>query len=160
MYHETLQKLAHFTDHIEFERMMNDILSSLGYVGINPQSPGLANGGKDAIYSNGLNKIMFSHSLEKTWKKKFNQEYKSFKKQGKGFNKFVFCSNQQIPALERDKIIKEKRREGVEVEFFDQERIRTLLDTKFKKLREIYLNIQDNTTIRRKIRNILYDPEK
>jgi len=159
MYHETIQKLLHMTDNIEFERMMCDLLASLEYKGIDPQSPGLQDGGKDAIYYNGSEKVWFAFSLRKDWKRKFNEDYEKAQEKGKEFCKFVFCSNQAIPVLERDKIIKEKKKDGIEVDFFDQERIRVALDTDFKKIRQIYLGIQDNTTIRRKIRNILFDPQ-
>ncbi len=147
------------TDHIEFERMMCDLLASLKYKGIDPQSPGLADGGKDATYYNQQEKVWFAFSLRKDWKKKFNEDFKKAVKSGMRFNKFVFCSNQAIPALERDKIKEAKKVDGAEVDFFDRERIRVALDTDFKKIRQIYLGIQDNSTIRRKIRNILFDPQ-
>jgi hypothetical protein len=69
----------------------------------------------------------------------------------------VFCTNQSLPALERDKL--KKANSGVEIDFFDSERIRVLLDTDHKKIRQVYLGIFDNTNIRNKIRNVLYDPQ-
>jgi len=159
MYHETIQKLLNISDHIEFERMMCDILSSIGYKNIDPQSPGMADGGKDALHYSDSEKIVFAFSLRKDWRTKFNSDYKLAKDNKLNHIKFVFCSNQSIPALERDKIIKEKKKKNIDVEFYDLERIRVLLDTELKKIRQIYLGIHDNTVIRRKIRNILFDPQ-
>jgi|GEM_PF-3479089 len=159
MYHETVQKLLNITDHIEFERMMCDLLSSLEYKGIDPQSPGLADGGKDAMYYSKQDKVCFAFSLRQDWKKKFNEDFENATKNEIEFNKFVFCTNQSLPALERDKIKKLKKQNEIEVDFFDQERIRVALDTDFKKIRQIYLGIQDNSTTRRKIKNILFDSQ-
>ena len=41
----------------------------------------------------------------------------------------------------------------------DIEALRSLLDSALKPIRETYLRIQDNTTIRRKIKRILFDPQ-
>lgn len=156
MYHQTLQKLSHMTDHVEFERMMSDLLSSIGYKGIDPQSPGLPDNGKDALYYDKASIILFAFSLRKDWKEKFQDDFQKATASGTQFQKFVFCTNQNIPTLEKDKLRQVK---AVEIDFFDAERLRVLLDTHCKKIREVYLGIQDNTTIRKKIRNTLFDPQ-
>src|SRR6266536_4203144 len=157
MYLQTMLELSHMTDNIKFEWMMCDLLSSIGYKGINPQIPGLADNGKDTIYYDEDKATIFAFSTQKTWKTKFNSDFASAIRNDPGFTTFVFASNQPIPARERDKIKKEKAAQGIEVDFYDAGRIKVLLDNHYKKIRQIYLGIQDNTSIRRKIRNILFD---
>lgn len=156
MYHETMQKLENLTDHVEFERMMCDILSSHGYKGIDPQSPGLADGGKDALFFSEDGNKCFAFSLRKDWKKKFHSDFKQAQESGDIFVEFIFCTNRRLPVLERDKIkakyLKKK------IDFWDQERLRVALDTHDKKIRQIYLGIEDNTQTRNRIKNILFDP--
>jgi hypothetical protein len=147
------------TDHVKFEWMMCDLLSSHKYKGIDPQSPGMRDNGKDALYHDAEQAIVFAFSIEKDWKGKFERDIKSAKRHNLTLNTFIFCSNQLIPATERDKKIAEQATQGITAEFYDVGRIKVLLDTHYKKLRQIYLGIQDNTTIRRKIRNILFDPD-
>lgn len=158
MYLQTMLELSHMTDHIKFEWMMCDLLSSHKYKGIDPQSPGMRDNGKDALYHDTENAIVFAFSIEKGWKGKFERDFESAKQHDLMFKTFIFCSNQLIPATERDKKIAEKATQGIAVEFYDAGRIKVLLDTHYKKIRQIYLGIQDNTTIRRKIRNTLFDP--
>jgi len=158
MYRQTLLELSHMTDHIKFEWMMCDILSSHKYKGIDPQSPGMKDNGKDAFYHDEERAIVFAFSTEKDWKGKFERDFKSAKQHNLIFNTFIFCSNQLIPSTERDKKIAEKAAQSITVEFYDAEKIKVLLDTHYKKIRQIYLGIQDNTTIRRKITNTLFDP--
>jgi len=158
MFHETLQKLENMTDHVEFERMMCDLLASHGYKGIDPQSPGLPDGGKDALFfSEEDGGVWFAFSLRKDWKTKFNSDLKQAKDSKHSFNKFVFCTSRALPVLERDKII--SKNIDLKIDFWDQERIRVALDTEDKKIRQIYLGIEDNSQTRNKLKNILFDPQ-
>jgi hypothetical protein len=162
MFHQTAQKLSAFTDHVEFERMAADVLSYLEYPGIDPQSPDLADGGKDALYYSydGQNCTWFAFSLRKDWKVKFKADLKSAIESGNDIRRFVFCTNRCIPALERDKLKTEVfQANKLEVEFFDGERLRVSLDTVCKDVRQTYLGIIDNTTVRRQLRYVLLDPE-
>lgn len=159
MYLQTMLELSHMTDNIRFEWMMCDLLSSYKYKGLDPQSPGMKDNGKDATYYDEEHAVVFAFSIRKDWKTKFAEDFESAKENNLVFTTFVFGSNQVLPAVERDKIRAEKKAEGIEVDFYGAERIKVLLDTHYKKIRQIYLGIQDNTTIRRKIRNVLFDPE-
>jgi hypothetical protein len=159
MYLQTMLELSYMTDNIKFEWMLCDLLSSYKYKGLDPQSPGMKDNGKDATYSDKEHAIVFAFSIRKDWKTKFAEDFESAKKNNLVFKTFVFGSNQVLPAAERDKIRAEKRVESIEVDFYGAERIKVLLDTHYKKIRQIYLGIQDNSTIRRKIRNLLFDPE-
>ena len=156
MYHQTLEKLLRYTDNVEFERLMCDLLSGK-YKSIDPQSPGVADGGKDAFYYDKQEKIWFAFSLRKDWKQKFNEDFAKAPKSRLPLTSFIFCINQLLPALERDKI--KKTYPEIQIDFYDGERIRVMLDGNYKNLRQIYLGIQDNTTIRRKIKNLLFDPQ-
>jgi hypothetical protein len=162
MFHKTIQKLEAFTDHVEFERMVLDILSYLDYPGIDPQSPDLADGGKDGLYYRYGDQscVWFAFSLQKRWKRKFNSDLVAAVNSGQNVHRFVFCTNRCIPALERDKLKESSLNEhGIEADFFDGERLRVALDTVCKDVRQNYLGIVDNTTIRRQLRYILLDPE-
>ncbi len=159
MYLQTMLELSHMTDNIRFEWMMTDLLSSYKYKGIDPQSPGMKDRGKDAVYYDENNAVVFAFSIQKTWKSKFHKDFASAVRNNLIFRTFVFCSNQVLPATERDEIIAEKAAQGIEVDFYGAERIKVLLDTHYKKIRQIYLGIQDNTTVRKKIRNTLFDPD-
>ena len=158
MYLQTMLELSHMTDHVKFEWMMCDLLSSHKYKGLDPQSPGMRDNGKDALYHDAERAIVFAFSIEKDWRGKFERDFESAKQHNLTFNTFIFCSNQLIPATERDKKIAEKSAQNITVEFYDAGRIKVLLDTHYKKIRQIYLGILDNTIIRRKIRNTLFDP--
>jgi hypothetical protein len=159
MYNNTGQVLANITDNVMFEYMMCDLLSSFKYKGIEPQSPGMIDNGKDALYYDAVDSIVFAFSIQKGWKGKFAKDFASAKKNNLSFNQFIFGTNQRAFPKERDKIKAEKAMEGIIVDFFDRDRIKVLLDNHYKKIREVYLGIQDNTNLRKKIRNLLFDPD-
>jgi hypothetical protein len=159
MYLQTMLELSHMTDDLMFEWMMCDLLSFEGYKGIDPQNPGTADNGKDAIYYDNGNAIVFAFSIQKTWRKKFKSDFASALRQNPDMKGFVFGSNQRLFPAAKDAIKAEKAKLGIKVDFYDAGRIKVLLDTHYKKLRQIYLHIQDNTTIRRKVTNVLFDPE-
>lgn len=159
MYLQTMLELSHMTDNIMFEWMMCDLLAREGYKGIDPQNPGSADNGKDAIYYDNDNAIIFAFSIQKTWRRKFNSDFASAQRHNPNMKTFVFGSNQRLSPTARDVIKAEKAALGIKVDFYDAGRIKVLLDNQYKQIRQIYLHIQDNTTIRRKIRNVLFDPD-
>jgi len=159
MYLQTMLELSHLTDNIMFEWMMCDLMSLVGYKGIDPQNPGSADNGKDAIYFENDNMIVFAFSIQKTWRRKFNSDFASALRHNSDMKTFVFGSNQRLSTQAKDAIKAQKEVLGIKVDFYDAGRIKVLLDNHYKKLRQIYLGIQDNTTIRRKIINVLFDPD-
>lgn len=159
MYNTTGLVLANITDDIMFEYMMCDLMSAYKYKGIDPQSPGMTDNGKDALYHDAECSVVFAFSIQKGWKRKFEKDFASAKSNNLVFNQFIFCTNQRAAPVVRDKIKSEKEKEGITIDFFDRDRIQILLDRDYKKIREKYLNIRDNTSIRRKIRNLLFDPD-
>ena len=135
------------------------LLSSYKYKGIDPQSPGMIDSGKDALYHDEKDSIVFAFSIQKGWKSKFEKDYVNARANNLDFNQFIFCTNQRAYPIDRDKIKTAKAADGITVDFYDRDRIAILLDTHYKKIREKYLHIQDNTNLRRKIRNLLFDPD-
>lgn len=160
MYHITRSRLLSFTDPVEFQRLVLDVLSCTGYHGIDPQSPGLPDGGKDGLIRLPCGEnIVVACSLQARWKPKFKSDLAVARSKWAPLRRFLFCSNRNIPALERDRI----RRvalgtDGLDVDFYDGERLRVALDTVCKDIRQTYLGIQDNSTERRLLRFILLDP--
>ena len=66
MIHETAQHLIAFTDNVQFERLVLEVLSYHEYPGIDPQSPGLGDGRKDALfyYDDGRMVNLFSRTFQ------------------------------------------------------------------------------------------------
>jgi hypothetical protein len=161
MHHLTTQRLLGFTDHIEFERMVLDVLSYLEFPGIDPQSPTIADGGKDGLYYySDKTCAWFAFSLQKSWKTKYKKDYEKALKSGQSIKTFVFCTSRDLPVLERDKRKQNAMvKNGVAVDFWDGERLRVALDTVCKDVRQTYLGISDNSGTRRQLRYILLDPE-
>jgi hypothetical protein len=131
---------------VEFERLCSDILSRLGFRGLDPQGIGKKDGGKDALLLINYNKkIVFHFSLRKDWKKKLKEDLETVKKSGKKYTDFVFVSSQTIAPGERDKLRDSIQKEyGWKSEIFDAERMRVELDTHSKDLRLHYLHIAND----------------
>jgi hypothetical protein len=129
------------TDKIMFEWMMCDLMSLEGYKGIDPQNPGSADNGKDAIYFDNDNKIVFAFSIQKTWRRKFNSDFASALRHNSDMKTFVFGSNQRLSTQAKDAIKAQKEVLGIKVDFYDAGRIKVLLDNHYKKLRQIYLPV-------------------
>lgn len=128
MHNEIIEKLSKFSDPIEWERLCCDILSKVGYRGIEPQSVGGKDGGKDAIiWNDSLGKIAAHMSLRKDWKKKLFEDLE--KTREKQYNKIIFCTSQLIQGITKDNLKKEvKTNFNVEFDIFDQERFRVEIE--------------------------------
>lgn len=128
MHNEIIEKLSKFSDPIEWERLCCDILSKVGYRGIEPQSVGGKDGGKDAIiWNDSLGKIAAHMSLRKDWKKKLFEDLE--KTREKQYDKIIFCTSQLIPGITKDKLKEEvKTNFNVELDIFDQERFRVEIE--------------------------------
>ena len=124
MHNEIIEKLNKFSDPIEWERLCCDILSKMDYRGIEPQSVGGKDGGKDAIiWNDSLGNIVAHFSLRKDWKKKLYEDLEKTK--GKSYGKIIFCSNQLIQGPTKDKVRKVvEEKYGAKLDIFDQERLR------------------------------------
>jgi len=160
MYNETITKLEQFTDIVEFERLCCDILSGLKYKGIEPQSTGRKDGGKDALLINEENKVVFHFSMREDWEKKMFEDLDTVKAMNKAFTNFVFVTNRATGGIKKDNLKQRVKTEYVmNLDIFDQERIRVELDNNRKDLREKYLKISKDSSIDTKIHEI-YDEVK
>jgi len=144
IYNETVRRLEEFTDPGEFERLCCDLLTRLGYRGIEPQGVGRKDGGKDALHFANNKKTVIHISLRKDWDKKLEEDLETTRKSGGKFDKFVFVSNRSIPPIRRDKYKKVIISEyGWEPVIYDQEALRVELDSHSLDLRAKYLNIPE-----------------
>jgi len=128
MHNEIIEKLVNFSDPIEWERLCCDILSRIGYRGIEPQSVGGKDGGKDAIiWNDSLGRIAAHMSLRKDWKRKLYEDLE--KTREKQYDKIIFCSSQLIQGITKDKLKEEvKTNFKVDFDIFDQERFRVEIE--------------------------------
>jgi len=161
MHNEIIERLKKFSDSIEWERLCCDILSKMGYRGIEPQSVGGKDGGKDAIiWNDSMGNIAAHFSLRKDWKKKLYEDLEKTK--GKSYSKIIYCSNQLISGITKDKIREDvEKKYGVKIDLFDQERFRVeiennrpdllkklgLLKEENQRLKELYI-IKHNTDLK------------
>ena len=160
MYNETVTKLEQYTDIVEFERLCADILSGIGYRGIEPQSTGRRDGGKDALLENEKEKIVFHFSMRKDWKKKLFEDLDKVKSKNKGYNVFVFVTNRATTGMEKDSLKERVKNEyGMTLKIYDQEVLRVELDTNRKDIREKYLGIPIDEQVSKKI-NEIYEEVK
>jgi len=141
LYNETIIRLEKYTDANEFERLCCDLLSRVGYRGIEPQGIGTKDGGKDALHVGDGGTTVLHFSLREDFERKINEDITKTQKIGKKFTKFVFVSNRFIPPMTRDKIKEKISKLGWEPAIYDQEFIRVELDNHSRDLREIYLGI-------------------
>lgn len=145
MYNETVQRLEKFSDPSEFERLGCDLLSRLGYRGIEPQGVGRKDGGKDALHLTEDHKTVIHFSLRRDWDKKLLEDLETTEKSEGKFTKFIFVSNRRIPPIRRDKfkeLIRSKY--GWEPVIIDQEFLRVELDSHSLDLRKKYLGISED----------------
>jgi tetratricopeptide (TPR) repeat protein len=139
MYSETIRRLEDLTDDKAFERLACDLLSRLGYPGIEPLGDP---GEPDARLRSA--KMIAQASLEKNWASKMKKDAeKVFGKYGLTPKAFVFVTNRKATKAKRDAAIGdlEAKYPGVAFELFDQERLRVELDANSQDLREEYLGI-------------------
>lgn len=145
MYNETIQRLEKFTDAGEFERLGCDLLSRLGFRGIEPQGVGRKDGGKDALHTADDQKTVIHFSLRQDWDKKLSEDLETTKRGGGNYTKFVFVSNRSIPPIQRDQFKERISKEyGWEPVIMDQEHLRVELDNHSRDLRRKYLGIAED----------------
>ncbi|MFW6046633.1 MAG: hypothetical protein ACOCP4_02440 [Candidatus Woesearchaeota archaeon] len=127
-FNEVIQRLEAYTDTSEWERICCDILTKLGCRGIEPQSVGAKDGGKDAVvWNTSLGNIAVHMSLRKDWKKKLFEDLEKTK--GKNYQKVIFCSNQKINGITKDNLrLEVKEKYKVIFDIFDQERFRVEIE--------------------------------
>ena len=144
MWHETLDKLKHFTDTVEFERLCIDLLNHSGFGNIAPRGPGLPDFGVDAENCLYPDEEVFQFSIQKDWERKV---YETLKKLH--LNK-ILSHNALVVFIFNDKVspkklntVRKKTRDlySYRIQILDREWIRSQLD-RHQHIREKYLGIK------------------
>lgn len=128
--------LERLTDYRQFERLASDLMAGTDYPGIEPIG-GTGDGGRDALHvhrTDGTTTI-FAYSVRIDWETKLRGDCKRIAELGQAPNIVVFVSTQRIDALHKDSMRAELlKRYGWATEYYDLERIRTLLIGHLKSL--------------------------
>lgn len=119
------------TDVVQFERLCCDVLTLMGYLGIDPQGIGRRDGGKDALLNHPqFGKVIFHFSLRFDWERKLYEDIETVRSKGLNCDQFVFFTNRKVSAREKDNSkIHCKEHLDSDLEIFDRERLRTILST-------------------------------
>lgn len=142
----TRRLLQDFDNDHDFERMAADVLNGLGYTHVEPMAPGGGrDGGQDIKFRrDGISGIALV-TLNKAIEKKFTNDLAK-QQNGDGIIA-LFCKVSVSPAMKRTftnkAIVK-----GYELEVYDLERLRSLLDSALKDVRRRYLHIDDEVVSR------------
>jgi len=141
MFSQTRRAIEDFDNQHDFERMAADILNALEYENVEPMAPcGGSDGGRDIKFREGDTPGIAFVTLEKKLKDKFKRD---LSKQGDAEAIIaLFCNVDVSPSMKltfaRDAIAK-----GYILLVFDLERLRSLLDSSLKGIRQRYLHIDD-----------------
>src|SRR5690349_10629779 len=118
-------------------------MSRQGYRNIEPLG-GHKDKGRDAIdtdVSTGQVTI-FTYSVREDWNVKLNEDLAKIQKYSHPCNRVVFLTTARPTATEKDnKRVEVKRRFGLDLEFYDLERIATLVDNQHQQFRELHPDI-------------------
>ena len=125
----TIYCLEEVTDYFQFERLCHDLMSLEGYNSIEPLG-GSSDKGRDAIHVNKSNvTTIFAYSVREDWRAKLAEDAKKVDKHGHACNEFVFITTAKVTASQRDEAVEYIKNEfGWQLEIFDVERLRILLD--------------------------------
>ncbi|MFZ5534603.1 MAG: TIR domain-containing protein [Patescibacteria group bacterium] len=137
--------LKELTDYAEFERLCDDVLSVSGYPEIEPLG-GFKDKGRDAVHVDKKNTTtVFSYSVREDWQAKLFEDADKIVKHGHKCEKYVFVTTSDVTASERDSlkmIIKSKY--GWDLEIYDIERLRNLLDAQHPEIKGNYPQVFRN----------------
>jgi hypothetical protein len=129
--------LEHVTDYIQFESFCHDLMSREGYKDIQPLG-GSQDKGRDAIYqdkSTGSNTI-FTYSVRLDWNDKLNEDLRKVQTYQHRCERVIFVTTAKVDTTAQEKKqTKVKDRYGWDLEFFELERIATLIDNHYEDLR-------------------------
>ena len=129
MPYELSRHIEDFTDPVQFERLCCDVLTFLGYQGIDPQGVGRRDGGKDAFLHHPTHgRVVFHFSLRADWRKKILEDIDRVSRSHLQCDQFIFVTNRRVSAAQKDslKLVCSKQL-GCDLEIFDQERLRAVL---------------------------------
>lgn len=139
----TKYDLDHVTDYIEFEAFASDLMSLDGFKGIEPLG-GHKDRGRDAIdIDRSSHEVtVFAYSVREDWEKKLNEDLEIVHKEGHVCNHIVFVTTGSPTPTQKD-----NKRDAVRnqynwsLDFYDLERISTIVDTQHPQLRTLHPGI-------------------
>lgn len=135
--------LERVTDYIEFESFCHALMSREGYKDIQPLG-GQQDKGRDAIHhdkSTGTDTI-FSYSVREDWNNKLDEDLKKITTHNHPCDRVVFVTTGCPTTTEKErKQSTVKQRQGWHLEFYDLERVSTLVDNRYQELRTLHPDI-------------------
>jgi len=139
--------------------MSADVLNALGYTGVEPMAAaGGADGGQDIKFKEGETPGVALVTLDKNIRGKFKRDLAKQPESGGVIALFCNVDVSRDLKLEfaRDAVAK-----GFRIEIFDLERLRSLLDSSLKDVRQRYLRIDDDiaTRLRSEVIKLLRFPD-
>ncbi len=161
MQHRTVHRLQEIADPHLFERLVLDVLSAVGHPGLVRRDLHLVDSATDGqTYHCPTTRSWVVFSLVRQWKSRFRRDFERVMDSRRPVETFYFCCSRPIPPREiRAAVLDVEDRRGVRVQVLDAVEIARALDTIATDIREIYLDIPDNATVRRSLRYLLSDPE-
>ncbi len=158
MLSKTRQALEAFDNQHDFERLAADVLNGLGFQNVEPMAPG---GGRDGGFD-----IKFTEAdapgiafvtLDKRITEKFRRDLRK-QEHGEG-TIALFCSVDVSPSMKLQ-FARETAALGYTIQVFDLEKLRSLLDGRFKDIRRRYLHIDDEVAerLRSEVKKLLRFP--
>lgn len=135
--------LERVTDYIQFESFSHDLMSREGYREIEPLG-GHKDKGRDAIHHDKTTgtQTIFTYSVREDWNDKLNEDLKKIQTHNHPCHRVVFITTSTLTATEKDKKKKSvKGKLGWDLEFYDLERIATLVDNHYEVLRKLHPDI-------------------
>jgi hypothetical protein len=139
----TKTDLLQITDYVEFESFCHTLLVMEGYAHIEPLGGG-KDKGRDAVHVNrSTGKVtIFAYSVRKDWEDKLDEDLGTIHRHGHACDEVVFLTNCSLTASAKDKKKKAvKEKYGWGLEFYDLERISTLVDGRHRELRDLHPQI-------------------
>lgn len=148
MYSRTRDELENMTDFSAFEDLCNQLLSRIGYEGIDPQGIQGRDGGKDSILRRD-DTTVFHYSLRSDWESKLDEDLNTVEEHvGKGdfdCDRFVFVTNQFIGGEKKGNkknVVEDEY--SWEFELIDGMKIQTELDSHHLDIRKKFFSIPDD----------------
>ncbi len=132
----TIYCLEELTDYSQFERLCHDLMVLEGYPKIEPLG-GSKDKGRDAISIDTSGRTtIFAYSVREDWRAKLSEDAGKITKHGHVCDTMVFLSTSRITAHEKDEAKNSiKRDHGFDLEIFEVERFRILLETKHPQIK-------------------------
>ena len=129
--------LEQLTDYAQFERLSSDLMSGVGYVGIEPIG-GSGDRGRDALFKDRSapdQLTVFAYSVRVDWKAKLEQDCKRIRDEEHGPETVVFVCTSTLTSGQKDAAKAHVLDNyGWRLEIYDLERIRVLLATELRHL--------------------------